>query len=74
MCKSTGQKLKELREDKDMKQKDIARLLNKKPNQIGKYEREEQQMTIPVLKKWCEILKVSADYILDLPKGLYDPR
>lgn len=74
MYKTTGQRLKEIREDKDITQKEIAEKLKKKPNQIGKYERNEQQMTIPVLKKWCEILEVSADYIIDIPKGLYDPR
>lgn len=69
-----GKKMKMIRQDKDMKQKEIAEKMNTTAQQISKYETGTQIMSIEVLKKWCEILKVSADYILDIPKGMYDPR
>lgn len=74
MYKSTGQRLKEVREDKDLTQKDLANILEINPNQLGKYERDEQQMTIRIFRKMVITLQVSSDYILDIPKGLYDPR
>lgn len=72
--KNAGQKLKEVRQDKDMTQKQIANKLKTTTQQISKYELNNQDMTTEVLKKWCIILKVSSDYILDIPKGMYDPR
>lgn len=72
--KSAGQKLKEIRQDKDMTQTQIAKELNTTTQQISKYELNNQDMTTQVLKKWCNYLNVSADYILDIPKGMYDPR
>ena len=72
--KNAGQKLKEVRQDKDMTQKQIANKLKTTTQQISKYELNNQDMTTEVLKKWCLFLKVSSDYILDIPKGMYDPR
>lgn len=72
--KSACQKLKEIRQDKDMTQTQIAKELNTTTQQISKYELNNQDMTTQVLKKWCNYLNVSADYILDIPKGMYDPR
>lgn len=72
--KNYGNKLKEIRQDKDIKQREIAKQLNTTIQQISKYETGIQIMSAEVLKKWCVLLKVSADYILDIPKGSYDPR
>lgn len=74
MCKTYGQRMKECREDNDLTQLELAEKLRINANQLGKYERNEQQMTLPIFKKWLIELKISADYILDIPKGMYDPR
>lgn len=66
--------MKECREDNDLTQLELAEKLRINANQLGKYERNEQQMTLPIFKKWLIELKISADYILDIPKGMYDPR
>lgn len=68
------QRLKELREDADISQTQIARILGTTQQQVYKYESQQQEMTVPKLKALCEFYGVSADYILGLPKGLMWPR
>lgn len=68
------QKLKALREDKDISQTIIAQKLGTTQQQIYKYENGIQEMTVMRLKNLCEFYKVSSDYILGLPKGLDWPR
>lgn len=67
---SYQQKLRNLREDHDMTQAQVALLLNTTKNQVGKYERGEQDMNIKHLITLCKFYNVSADYILDLPEHL----
>ena len=57
-------RLKELREDRDIKQKDIAEYLHIKQNTYSQYENEQRQLPIDVLIKLAEYYKVSTDYIL----------
>lgn len=68
------QKLKEIREDHDMSQREIAEILQTTRQQINRYENMQQEMTVPRLKTLCEFYKVSADYVLGLPNGLSKPR
>lgn len=66
-------RLRELREDKDLTQQQIADILNCKQNTYQQYESEKRQLPLQALKKLCLFYKVSADYILDLPKNLEYP-
>ncbi|MBQ4119527.1 MAG: helix-turn-helix transcriptional regulator [Clostridia bacterium] len=66
-------KLKELREDRDLTQKQLAEILSCKQNTYQQYEREKRQLPLIVLKKLCLFYGVSADYILELPKNLIYP-
>ena len=66
-------RLRELREDKDLTQQQIADILNCKQNTYQQYESGKRQLPIQTLKKLCLFYKVSADYILDLPKNLEYP-
>lgn len=59
-------RLKELREDLDIKQKDIAQYLHIKQNTYSQYENEQRQLPIDVLIKLAEYYKVSTDYILGI--------
>lgn len=68
------QKLKEIREDRDMSQHEIAEILQTTRQQIDKYEKMQQEMTVPKFKALCGFYKVSANYILGLPNGLSKPR
>lgn len=65
-----AQKIRDLRTDHDKSQAQIAILLGTTKNQIGKYERGEQEMPIKHLLALCKYYNVSADYILGLPKGM----
>lgn len=70
----TNEKLKALREDRDLTQENIATILGTTQQQIYKYEKGIQEMTISRLRTLCEYYDVSADYILGLPEGLAWPR
>lgn len=59
-------RLKDLREDLDLKQKDIAEYLHIKQNTYSQYENGQRQLPIDVLIKLSQYYKVSTDYILGL--------
>ena len=59
-------KLKELREENNVSQKQIADYLNIKQNTYSKYETNKRQLPIDVLIKLAKFYKVSTDYILEL--------
>lgn len=62
-------RLRDLRTDRDLSQMQIAMILGTTKNQVGKYERGEQELPIRHLITLCNYYGVSADYILGLPKG-----
>ncbi|MBE6942579.1 MAG: helix-turn-helix transcriptional regulator [Ruminococcaceae bacterium] len=64
-----AQKIRDLRNDHDLSQGQIADIIGTTKNQIGKYERGEQEMPIKHLISLCNYYGVSADYVLGLPKG-----
>lgn len=59
-------KLKDLREDNDYTQEEIAKILNCKQNTYQQYESEKRQISIELLKKLAIIYKTSIDYIVGL--------
>ena len=63
-------KLRGLREDKDLSQTQIAQILNTSQTVYSRYERNERDLPIDYLYTLCKFYGVSADYILGLPKGL----
>ncbi|MBP3305122.1 MAG: helix-turn-helix transcriptional regulator [Oscillospiraceae bacterium] len=64
-----AQRIRDLRIDHDKSQAQIADILGTTKNQVGKYERGEQEMPIKHLLTLCNYYQVSADYILGLPAG-----
>ena len=64
-----AQKIRDLRNDHDLSKGQIAEIIGTTKNQIGKYERGEQEMPIKHLISLCNYYGVSADYVLGLPKG-----
>lgn len=67
-------RLTELRQDKDIRQKEIANILNVKQGAVSKYELKQRDLKINDLIKLCLYYHVSADYILGLPEGLPYPK
>ena len=59
-------KLKELREENNFTQNQIAEYLNIKQNTYSQYENEKRQLPIDVLIKLSKFYKVTTDYILGL--------
>jgi len=59
-----GERLKQLRKDRDLKQSDLAAILGVSSSAIGSYERCERQPTYELLLKYAEFFKVSIDYML----------
>lgn len=59
-------RLKDLREDKDLAQDNIAKLLNCKQNTYQQYESEKRQIPIEALKKLAIFYNTSIDYIVGL--------
>lgn len=59
-------RLKDLREDKDLKQEDIARLLNISQTNYSKYELGKINIPISSLIKLSGFYNTSIDYLLGL--------
>ena len=59
-------KLKELREEADIKQSALASYLHIKQNTYSQYENGQRQLPIDILIKLAEFYNVSTDYILEL--------
>lgn len=61
-----AQNLKSLREDNDLYQKDIAKILGTSQSYYAQYENGKRPLPVEHLIKLCLYYDVSADYILGL--------
>ena len=59
-------RIKDLREDKDMLQKEVADLLNISQTNYSKYELGKINIPIEILKKLSLYFNTSIDYLLDM--------
>lgn len=60
----TSLKLRELREEKKIKQKDLAEIMNVSPNTVSYWEQGKREPNFDDLKKLADIFDVSLDYLL----------
>jgi transcriptional regulator with XRE-family HTH domain len=60
--------LRELREDRDLKQSAVARVLGTTQQVYSRYENGINEMPIHHLRTLCEFYNVSADYVLSLKR------
>lgn len=74
MSKSDNEMLKDLREDNENTQQEIADFMQRTRPQYHLYESGKRQLPLDKFKALCTFYGVSADYILGLPKGLKWPR
>lgn len=58
------QRLKDLRDDKELKQEDIAKILETTQQQYSKYETGIQEIPTRHLMKLADLYNTSTDYIL----------
>jgi len=61
-----SKRLVDLREDKDMKQKQLADMLGLQSSAISKYEKGATQPNLVTLIKLAEFFEVSVDYLLGI--------
>ena len=59
-------RIREMRTESGMLQKDIAKKLNCSIMAISSYEREERDIDTETIRRLCEIFDCSADYLLCL--------
>ena len=62
-------RLKDLREDMDMTQADVARILNTAREQYNKYELGKQEIPFHHVITLAKLYNVSIDYIADLEEA-----
>ena len=68
-----GEKIKAFREDLDMNQTELGKMVNMTQRKISYIECGKYEPSIEDIKALCNFLKVSADYLLGLKKGLEYP-
>lgn len=61
---NVAERIRDLREDQDLNQTQIATLLNTSQTVYSRYERNERDLPIDLLITLCKFYNVSADYIL----------
>ena len=64
-------RIRDLREDNDKTQQEVAEILGTSQTMYARYERGANELPIHHLIKLCQLYNVSADYILrlsDVPK------
>ncbi len=67
-------RIKELREDHDKKQSEIAEVLNTTQANYSYIENGIANLKAEEIRKLCLYYGVSADYILELPENLKYPK
>lgn len=60
--------IRDLREDADLTQTEVAQILGTSQTMYARYERGANEMPIRHLLTLCDLYKVSADYILGRTK------
>ena len=61
-----GEKIRNAREDMDLSQLDIAKLIPMNQSNYSKIERNIQEPNMEQLRRICQILKLDPRYLLDL--------
>lgn len=61
-----NERLKGLREDKDMNQTQLATAIHSTQRTISNWEQGNSEPNIEMIKSLCQFFNVSADYILGL--------
>ena len=71
---SFGEKIKLLRENKELTQRELGDILNMTQRKISYMEHDKYEPSIDDLKAICLYFNVSADYLLGFGKHLPFPR
>lgn len=74
MVLSLGEKLRLMREDKEISQEELGRFVNMSQRKISYIECGKYEPNIQDIQEICRYFKVSADYFLNLPQGMKYPK
>lgn len=66
-----GDKIRNAREDLDLSQRDMAKLIPMNQSNYSKIERNVQEPSIEQLRRICQILKLDPRYLLNLDNFEY---
>lgn len=61
-----GEKIRNAREDLDLSQEEVARQIPMSQSGYSKIERNVQEPSLMQLRRICQILSISADFLLSL--------
>lgn len=64
MDKKFGQRLKSLRLERDLKQSELAKIIEVSPSTIGMYEQGRRYADLETLNKIADYFDVSVDYLI----------
>jgi transcriptional regulator with XRE-family HTH domain len=69
-----GEKLKLLREEHELNQTELGKLLGMTQRKVSYLERGQYEPSLQDIKAICTYFKLSADYLLGFPKPLPYPK
>ena len=64
-----GEKIRNLREDSDLTQGQLGKLINMTQRKISYIENNKYEPSIDDIRAFCLFFRISADYLLDLPEN-----
>lgn len=68
-----GEKLKLLREEKELNQTQLGRAVNMTQRKVSYLENDRYEPSVEDIRALCRYFNVSADYLLGFPKSLPFP-
>jgi transcriptional regulator with XRE-family HTH domain len=69
-----GEKIRLLRENKELNQTQLGAAVNMTQRKISYIENDKYEPSIEDIRAFCKFFHISADYLLGFPKNLQYPR
>ena len=69
-----GEKIRLLREDKELNQTELGNAVNMTQRKISYLENDKYEPNMEDIKALCRFFNVSADYLLGFPKNMPYPK
>ena len=69
-----GEKIRLLREDKQLNQTELGKAVNMTQRKISYLENDKYEPSIEDVKALCRFFNISADYLLGFPKNMPYPK
>lgn len=71
---SLGEKIRLLREERELNQTQLGEKVNMTQRKISYLERDKYEPSVEDIKALCRFFQISADYLLGFPKHLPYPK